>query len=104
MDAYEHWDRVVAAEADEQSAQAAVEAFGVTDPSSQWTPEYNAAQSAASAAWVRAEGARHDLDAFLNPERYAREGYRAEALDGFRARAAASAPAVPGPGPDREAT
>src|SRR5580704_8425819 len=104
MSANEHWDRVVAAEAEEQAATAAVEAFGVTDPSSQWTPEYNAAQSAASAAWVRVESARHDLDAFLNPERYATEGYRAEALDEYRALAAASAPAVPEPGPDREAT
>jgi hypothetical protein len=94
MDANEHWNRVVAAEAEERAASAAVEAFGVTDPSSQWTPEYNAAQSAASAAWVRAEGARHELDAFLNPERYATEGYRAEALDGFRGAADA----------DREAT
>jgi hypothetical protein len=95
MDANEHWDRVVAAETEEQSASAALEALGVTDPSSQWTPEYDAAVKAAGEAWVHAEEARHDLDAFLNPERYAREGYRAEALYEFRNAAAAA---------DREAT
>jgi hypothetical protein len=36
---------------------------------------------------VRAERARHDLDAFPNPKQYAEKGYEAEALDEFRASA-----------------
>ena len=38
---------------------------------------------------ARAERARHELDAFLNPARYGREGYRSEGLDGIRTQAAA---------------
>lgn len=81
----ELWARVQAAEKEERAADERYEAFGVFDPSSEWSPEYEEADLASHAAWVRAEEARHELDAFLNPKRYARKGYRAEALDEFRA-------------------
>lgn len=96
MDVDDYWDRLQAAEKEEQAASAAMEAFGVTDPTSQWTPGYEAATTAAGEAWVHVEEARHELDAFLNPERYAREGYSSEALHEAAARR--------GAGPDREAT
>lgn len=80
------WARVQAAEKQAQAALDQHEAFGVLDPSSERSPQYEEAHAAYHAAWVVAEGARHDLDAFLNPERYAESGYRAEALDGFRSR------------------
>lgn len=79
----ELWDAVQAAEKTAQAALDKYEAFGVLDPSS-GSAEYEEAHAAYHAAWVAAEGARHELDAFLNPERYAESGYRAEALDGFR--------------------
>ena len=82
----ELWARVQAAESEEQAALDKYKAFGVLDPSSQWSPEYEEADRASRTAWVHAEEARHDLDAFLNPERYAEKGYEAEALDKFRAR------------------
>jgi hypothetical protein len=81
----ELWARVQAAEKEEQAARERYEAFGVLDPTSEGSLEYEEADDASRAAWVRAEEARHDLDAFLNPKRYARKGYRAEALDEFRA-------------------
>ena len=87
----ELWRRVRAAEAEEQAALDRYEAFGVLDPSSEWSEEYEAAKRDAGSAWVRVEQARHELDAFLNPKRYARRGYRAEALDRFR-QAEADAP------------
>ena len=82
----ELWARVQAAEKEERAALDTYQAFGVLDPSSEWSPEYEEADRASRAAWVHAEEARHDLDAFLNPERYAEKGYEAEALDTFRAR------------------
>jgi hypothetical protein len=84
--AEELWARVQAAEKEAQAALDRYEAFGVLDPSSEWSPEYEEAHAACHAAWVHAEMARHDLDSFLNPKRYAKRGYRAEALDGFRSR------------------
>ncbi len=81
----ELWARVQAAEKEAQAALDKYEAFGVLDPSSEWSPEYEEAHRASHDAWVHAERARHDLDAFLNPERYAEKGYEAEALDKFRA-------------------
>jgi hypothetical protein len=92
----ELWDRVQAAEKQAQAALDKYEAFGVLDPSSEWSPEYDEARRDAGRAWVDAEAARHELDAFLNPERYAEKGYEAEALDEFRARAEA--------GPEPEAS
>jgi hypothetical protein len=85
----ELWGRVQAAEVEQQAALDRYEAFGVLDPSSEWSEEYEAAQCDAGRAWVRAEEARHELDAFVNPKRYAKKGYRAEALDGFRRQAEA---------------
>jgi hypothetical protein len=38
--------------------------------------------------------ARHELDAFVNPERYVKRGYQAEALDGFRRQAQADDPEI----------
>lgn len=80
----ELWARVQAAENKGQAALDKYEAFGVSDPSSEGSAEYEQAHAAYHTAWVEAEGARHDLDAFLNPRRYAQIGYRAEALDPFR--------------------
>lgn len=83
-------DRVQAAETAEQEARAALdeyERFGNLDLSSEEYRAYEEVRRAASRAWIRAEEARHTLDAFLNPKRYARKGYRDEALDKFRARA-----------------
>ena len=85
----ELWARVQAAEKEEQAALDEYEAFGVLDPSSEWSPEFAQADRNARRAWVHAEMARHELDAFLNPERYAEKGYRAEALDKLRAQAEA---------------
>ncbi len=82
----ELWGRVQAAEAAERTARAAVREFGSFHPDS-WSPEAEAARDAEHEAWLDGEEARHELDAFLNPERYAAKGYRAEALDEFRARA-----------------
>ena len=45
-----------------------------------------------SRTWLDAEGARHELDAFLHPKWYAKKGHRAEALYRFRRRAKASEP------------
>jgi hypothetical protein len=90
----ELWRRVQAAEAEEQAARDRYEAFGVLDPSSEWSEEYEAAQCDAGQAWARAEEARHELDAFVNPKRYARKGYRAEALDRFRRQAEADEPEI----------
>jgi hypothetical protein len=69
---------VQAAEKEHQAATGELGAFGVLDPSSEWTPEYGDAYDAEGAAWVKAEGARHELDAFLHPQRYAEKGYEAE--------------------------
>lgn len=65
----ELWARVQAAENEEEAAHEKYEAFGVLDPSSEGSLEYEEADLASRAAWLRAEVARHDLDAFLNPER-----------------------------------
>ena len=81
----ELWARVQAAEKTE--ARTALQRQEIGDPAPDWSPEYEAADQAARTAWLGAEGARHDLDAFLNPERYAEKGYAPEALDGFRAQA-----------------
>jgi hypothetical protein len=86
----ELWARVQAAEETERAARARLREFGSFHPDS-WSPEAEAAHDAEQTAWVDAEGARHDLDAFLNPQRYAEKGYEAEALDGFRGQAAAEA-------------
>lgn len=88
----ELWARVRAAEKDAQAALDQYEAFGVLDPTSEGSAEYEEAHRSAGRAWVRAEQARHELDAFLNPARYAKKGYRAEALQKFRVRAAAAEP------------
>jgi hypothetical protein len=85
----ELWARVQAAEKEAQAAQDKYEAFGVLDPSSEGSPEYEQAYRDVGRAWVNAEAARHELDAFLNPERYAEKGYRAEALDKLRTQAEA---------------
>jgi hypothetical protein len=90
----ELWARVQSAEKEHRAALARYEAFGVLDPSSEWSPEYAQAERNAGLAWVHAEQARHQLDAFLHPERYARQGYRAEALDQFRAQAEADEPEI----------
>jgi hypothetical protein len=87
----ELWAEVQAAEKEHQAVIDELDAFGVLDPSSEWTPEYGDAYDAEHAAWVKAEGARHELDAFPNPRRYAGKGYQAEALDQFRAQAATEA-------------
>ena len=84
---------VQAAEKEHQAAIDELDAFGVLGPSSERAPEYGDAYDAEGAAWVKAEGARRELDAFLNPARYAEKGYQAEALDGFRAQAGAEAEA-----------
>lgn len=89
----ELWGRVQAAEKEEEAARERYETFGVLDPSSEGSPEYEEAERDSGRAWVRAEEARHDLDAFLNPERYAEKGYEGEALDELRAQAAAWAKA-----------
>ena len=70
--------RVRAAEQEEQAAKQRCEAFGVLDPTSQGSVEYEEARDDAGRAWVKAEMARHELDAFLNPERYAERGYQGE--------------------------
>lgn len=100
--AHELWARVQEAENKAQAALDKYEAFGVLDPSSEWSPEYEQAHADYQAAWVEAEGARHDLDAFLNPRRYAKRGYRAEALDGFRARSEPDAKLHPDRNPEAE--
>ena len=87
--AEELWARVQAAEEDHGTALGESDAFGVIDPGRDGSPQYEAAYRAAGLAWVRAEEARHDLDQFLHPRRYARKGHRAEALDRFRRRAGA---------------
>jgi hypothetical protein len=92
----ELWARVQAAEKEAQAALDRYEAFGVLDPSSEGSPEYEEAHAACRAAWVHAEGARHDLDGFLNPGRYAESGYRSEGLDGFRSRSEPDAKIYPG--------
>jgi hypothetical protein len=71
--------RVRAAEQEAQAAQDRYEAFDVRDPSADSTPEYEEAHLQARQTWVKAEMARHDLDAFLNPKRYAKRGYQGEA-------------------------
>lgn len=101
------WDRVQSAEREHRAAVARCEAFGVLDPSA-GSPEYDEAYLSVGRAWVDAEAARHELDAFLHPRRYARKGHRDEALGEFRARAGAGEhedrpeahgrPAVPEPG------
>ena len=92
----ELWARVQAAEKEEEAARERYEAFEVLDPSSEWCPpEYEQADLDYRRAWVRAEEARHGLDAFLNPKRYAEKGYRAEALDKLRAQAEAEPPKAP---------
>jgi hypothetical protein len=88
----ELWARVQLAEKDAQAALDQYEAFGVVDPSSEGSQEYEEAYRDAGRAWVRAEEARHELDAFLNPARYAEKGYEAEALDEFRIRAESHQP------------
>jgi hypothetical protein len=90
----ELWARVQAAEKAHQAALDGYGSFGVLDPSAEGSPEYEQAYNTASEAWIDAEAARHDLDAFLNPKRYARKGYRAEALDDFRARAEVDEPEI----------
>jgi hypothetical protein len=85
--AAELWGRVQSAEKAARAALDEYEGFGVLDPTSEGSPEYEEAHRAVGWAWVRAEEARHELDAFLNPKRYAKKGYRAEALDEFRAQA-----------------
>ena len=90
----ELWARVQCTEKEHQASLARYEAFGVLDPSSEWTPQYEQAGRSADLAWVRAEEARHELDAFLHPKRYAGKGYAAEALDEFRAQAKADEPEI----------
>ena len=90
----ELWGRVRAAEKAHQAARDRYESFGVLDPSSEGSPEYEQAYRSASETWIDAEAARHDLDAFLNPDRYAGKGYRAEALDEFRARGEVDEPEI----------
>jgi len=87
------WARVQAAEKDAQAAHDHYEAFGVLDPTTEGSEEYEQARRSADRAWVCAEQARHELDAFLHPARYAKKGYRAEALDKFRLRVEAAEPA-----------
>lgn len=91
----ELWTRVQAAEKQAQAALDEYEAFGVLDPSAEWSPEYEEARENAGRAWVNAEMARHEVDAFLNPKRYAKKGYRAEALDKLRAQAEAEPSKAP---------
>lgn len=74
-----------------RAAVARCEASGVLDPAT-GSPEYDEAYLSAGRAWADAEAARHELDAFLHPKRYARKGHRAEALGAFRGRAGTSEP------------
>jgi hypothetical protein len=90
----ELWARVQAAEKEYEAAVARCEAFGVLDPSMESSPEYEEAYRSVSRAWVNADVARHELDAFFHPKRYAKKGYRDEALGEFRARAEADEPEV----------
>ena len=80
----ELWTQVLLAEGEHDAALAWVEGFGVTDPASEGSLEYEIARDQADATWVRAEEARHALDAALHPRRYARRGHRPEALNRFR--------------------
>jgi hypothetical protein len=90
----ELWGRVQAAEAEEQAALDRYEAFRGLNPTSEWSEEYEAARGDAGRAWARAEEARHELDRLVNPRRYAKKGYRAEALDRFRRQAEADDPEI----------
>jgi hypothetical protein len=85
------WARVQSAEREHRGAVARCEAFGVVDPST-GPPEYDEAYRSVGRAWVDAEVARHELDAFLHPKRYYKKGHREEALDKFRAQAEADEP------------
>jgi len=85
----EHWARVQTAEEAEKAAAQKCNTFGMADPTVQWRPEYEEACREYDTAWGQAEQARHEMDEFLHPKRYAEKGHRAGSLDRYRVWAAA---------------
>jgi hypothetical protein len=83
------WARAESAEREYEAAAARFEPFEYVDPGNP-SLEYEEAENGKRAAWLHAEGARHDLEAFVNPRRCYTKGYDGKTYRKFSRRAKAA--------------